>query len=197
MPWFCAEIKSPVNHELAKALEVGLTVNGVGGQIYKNTPEQLFSKTNAIIEGKGTDSEPYIIDSIDDMERLSALLCSAGSFGCWYNTDTKKYDTWFELPDTLDNASSTNILNYIRKATYQIAADLDLSTRGIEKLNRRTAEAFQGSIIGLAGTYKDNNTYPTIYQNVDSYNPAAVQLYWYDYAFFRPIRSLNSCSVIF
>ncbi|MBQ3544525.1 MAG: hypothetical protein IJA34_06020 [Lachnospiraceae bacterium] len=164
------EIKKPVNDELAKALEVGLTVNGVSGQIFKNTSEEVFAKNNAIVNGKGTDAEPYIIDSIDDIERLSALLCSTGSFGCWYNADTKKYDTWFELPDSVNTSNTTYIWNHLRKATYQIATDLDLSTRGIEKINRRAYDAFQGSIIGLAGTYKDGNAYPTIYQNVDSYN---------------------------
>ncbi|MBQ3545771.1 MAG: hypothetical protein IJA34_12430 [Lachnospiraceae bacterium] len=171
-------IKRPVNDELKKSNEVGLTSSSVSGQIFKNTNETLFDKNSAIIEGNGTDDSPYIIDSIDDMERLSAYLCSEGTFGSWYVEDLRdannrgyeSYDTWFNLPDTILYASKTNILNHIRSATYQISVDLDLSSRGIEKLNRRMAGAFQGSIIGLEGSYKDGNAYPTIEQNIDGYN---------------------------
>lgn len=171
-------IKRPVNDELAKSIEVGGRYASATGQIYKNTPKTVFERNKTVIDGKGTDESPYIIDSIDDMERLSAFLSSGGYYGSWYKetikgSDDKNYaiyETWFDLPDTIEYTTNTNIFNHVRSATYSIEVDLDLTERGIEKLNRREAEAFQGSIIGKKGQYKDGNEYPTIYQNIDTWD---------------------------
>ncbi len=169
-------ISAPINPDLASLNEVEADNYNAGGQgtagsIYKETPESFWSQ-NIEISGKGTADDPYILADVEDVERLSALLSSAGRFGTWYNATTKNFESWFEIsedPTPTNVMSITDILNYVRCAYFQIENDIDLSARNVVRLNRSSETSFAGSIIGKQGSYKDGNEYPTFTLNVTEY----------------------------
>ncbi|MGN0375722.1 MAG: hypothetical protein ACI4EN_09520, partial [Butyrivibrio sp.] len=163
------QVTAPIVEDLASLNEVDRDnwQSALQGTIYRNTSEDFFAG-EIKISGEGTSDSPYILSSAEDVERLSVLLSTGGSFGIWYDSVNRKYNSWFNVPDSV-RGSVTGILGYVRSANYLITADIDLSERNIVRLNRHAEAAFCGSIIGLSGTYKDGNEYPTITMNVTDY----------------------------
>lgn len=155
-----------VNMISTSEIEKDNTANGVyATQIFKNTEDSFF-ETEVLIEGKGTETEPYLLSSAEDFERMAVLFTTHGFFGTW--KEGTVYQSWFDVSEATNRTSEDNIMQYVRSAYFCITNDVDLSEKGIIRLNRDAAYAFMGCIEGKQGTYA-NGEYPTIRNEVDTY----------------------------
>lgn len=151
-------IKMPTSSAFNNIADIDMdtttSTNKCAGMIYHN----IQIKAN-MIEGKGTKEEPYLLENSNDMAILSVVFCSAGYYGL---------DSFKDYPDITD-LSSTGInsarLLYLRKACFRINQDIDLSEKGIIRLNKSNEVSFYGS---LEGKDQGDGTYTTLTQNVDT-----------------------------
>lgn len=164
------EVLPSTNGDLDTLNETEGDGSGVSGTIFKETEESFFSE-QIEISGDGTQGNPYVLADTEDMERLSVLLSTCGRYGVWYNTATSNWESWFNVPTDLTGGTmtTTDIVNYVRKAYFSIENDIDLSERNVVRINRENSAAFAGSIIGKHGSYKNGNEYPTITLNATEY----------------------------
>lgn len=165
------EVLPSTNGDLATLNETEYDGYGTAGTIFKETEESFWTESIEIA-GDGTEDNPYVLADAEDMERLSVLLSTTGRYGTYYDSASKNWKSWFDVPadETPANAMSiTDIVNYVRKAYFSIEADIDLGERNVVRLNRHNDALFAGSIIGKQGSYKDGNEYPTLTLNATEY----------------------------
>ncbi len=147
--------------------------NTTAATVYRDTSSEFFVK-EVKIEGEGTKTNPYLLKTVDDVERLSIILSTQGLYGIWYepfelvnaNGSTRMVDSWsgwFDVPDNRLDAngaiSYSGIVNHLRGAYYVITDDINLSEKNIVRLLRCRDNAFCGSI---EGQIMANGEYPTL-----------------------------------
>lgn len=73
-------VTRPIAEDLISLNEVDVdSTTIITDNIYKNTPSDFWTATSEIA-GTGTE-DPYIISSVDEMERLSILLTTTSKYG--------------------------------------------------------------------------------------------------------------------
>lgn len=135
-------------------MDTTTSANRCAGMIYNN-----LSIVDSMIEGKGTKEEPYLIKNADDMTLLSVVFCSAGYYGL------NGFKNYPDVTDLTTTGLYSARLQYLRKASYRIDNDIDLTGKNVIRLNRSNEVSFYGN---LEGKDKGDGTYTTLTQNMDT-----------------------------
>lgn len=136
---------------------VNLTIKAVDRVGNSTTATIPFTTTVGLLEGKGTESEPYLIQSIEDLVELSQIVNRGMKCAGKYFKLTKTLD--FQDTNSYENASDTSYgdLNTVN-GTQTIKEELtDISEGAIGFIPIGTNIEFYGNFLG--NNYSINNIY--------------------------------------
>ena len=147
-----------------------------GNSVTIGTPVNVLLYPNysqgAKIRGLGTDADPYLLSSPNDFSLLTTYLSSEGRYG-------------LGSFDTSAMPADETVFNYIRKASYRITNDINISNTGINTINRRSNSGFSGKFIGEI----KNGVKPVLTFNRDTYQD--------DTGLFTYLTPMKNTQVIF